>query len=121
VNQGTSLIQTDKGKQVKTSWQLSADLKTVTGSLREMKFTDPKLQEFQSSFVKVFETLSQSITKASQALNTAKNAENSRAGREQIEQARIEIDSALTVAAQTSGHESDSLGKQLNKYCIQPR
>jgi hypothetical protein len=119
VNQGTSLIDTNKGKQVNTSLQLSKDLQTVTKTLGELKLTDPKLQEFQSSFVKVFTNLSQAIAKAANALGTAKTAEASPAGREKIQKARVEIDSALTSAAKTAGKDSDALEAQLNKYCSQ--
>ncbi|MBD2385637.1 hypothetical protein [Cylindrospermum sp. FACHB-282] len=118
VNEGTSLIDTNKGKQVTTSLQLSKDLETVNKSIAELKITDPKLQEFQSSFVKVFENLSQAIAKAAKALGTAKTAEASPAGREKIQSARAEIDSALA-AAKTTGKQSDALGNQLNKYCSQ--
>ncbi|MEA5618198.1 hypothetical protein VB711_10175 [Cronbergia sp. UHCC 0137] len=117
VNEGTSLIDNNKGKQVTTSLQLSKDLQTVTKSIEELKLTDPKLQEFQNKFVKVFESLSQSIAKASQALNTVKTAEASPSGRIKIQKARTEIDSALTPAAKTTGKQSDILGDQLNKYC----
>ncbi len=121
VNQGTSLIDTNKGKQVTTSLQLSKDLENVTKSLGELKLGDPKLKESQTAFVKVFTNLSEAIAKAANALNTAKTAEASPAGREKIQQARTEIDSALTSAAKTAGKESDSLGVQLNKYCSQPK
>lgn len=118
VNEGTSLIDTNKGKQVTTSLQLSKDLETVNKSIGELKITDPKLQEFQSSFVKVFDHLSQAIAKAAKALGTAKTAEASPAGREKIQSARAEIDSALA-AAKTTGKQSDGLSNQLNQYCSQ--
>ncbi|MBD2663375.1 hypothetical protein [Richelia sinica] len=119
VNQGISLIDNNKGKQANTSLQLSKDLKDVTKSLAELKFTDPKLEEFQGDFVKVFQNLSQAIAKAAQALNTAKTAEATPSGREKIQKARTDIDSALTAAAKTAGKESDNLSNQLNKYCSQ--
>jgi chromosome segregation ATPase len=116
VNQGTSLIDNNKGQQVTTSIQLSKDLATVTKSLEELKLSDPKLQEFQSSFVKVFQNLSGAIAKAATALNTAKVAEPTPSGRQKIQQARTEINSALT-AAKNAAKESDTLEDQLNKYC----
>ncbi|MHC5730139.1 MAG: hypothetical protein ACYTXY_39715, partial [Nostoc sp.] len=64
VNSGTSLIDKNKGTQVITSIQLSKDLEFVTKSIRELKLTDPKLKEFQSSFVKIFQNLSEAIAKA---------------------------------------------------------
>jgi hypothetical protein len=119
VNQGTSLIDTNKGKQVTTSIQLSKDLQNVTKSIGEMNLTDPKLKELQSNFVKVFQHLSQAIAQAASALNTAKTAEASPSGREKIQKARTDIDSALTAAAKTAGKDSDALGNQLNQYCSQ--
>jgi hypothetical protein len=120
VNAGTSLIDGNKGKQVVTSVQLSKDLEYITKSIKELNLKDPKLKEFQSGFVKVFETLYQAIAKAAKALNTAKTAEASISGREKIQKSRAEIDSALTTAATTVGKRSDALVRDLNKYCSQP-
>ncbi|MEO3704854.1 hypothetical protein AAFM79_08560 [Trichormus azollae HNT15244] len=119
VNQGTSLIDNNKGKHVTTSLQLSKDLQTVTKSIRELKLIDPKLQEFQTSFAKVFDNLSQVIGKAGKALGATKTAEASSAGREKIQKARIDIDSGLTAAAKTIGKQSDTFGNKLNEYCSQ--
>lgn len=119
VNQGTSLIDNNKGTQVTTSLQLSKDLQNVTKSIQELRLADPKLQEFQSSFAKVFDNLSQAIAKAAKALGTTKTAEASTAGRVKIQKARTDIDSALTAAAKSAGKESDTFGNQLNEYCSQ--
>ncbi|HLO87641.1 MAG TPA: hypothetical protein VK203_21910 [Nostocaceae cyanobacterium] len=119
VDQGSSLIDTNKGKQVTTSLQLSKDLAAVTKSLEEMNLSDPKLKEFQSSFVKIFQNLSQAIAKAATALNVAKTAEATPDGRQKIQKAKTEIDSALT-SAKTTAQESDTLRNQLNQYCTQP-
>lgn len=121
VNQGTSLIDNNKGTQVTTSLQLSKDLQNVTKSIQELRLADPKLQEFQSSFAKVFDNLSQAIAKAANALGTTKTAEASTAGRVKIQKARTDIESTLTAAAQTAGKESDTFGNQLNEYCSQSR
>ena len=117
VNQGTALIDTKKGQQVSTSLQLSKDLKNVTKSIQELNLKDPKLQEFETSFIKIFDHLSQAIGKASKALGDTKTAEASSDGTIKIQKARKEIDSALTTAAKTAGKQSDTLGVQLNKYC----
>ncbi|MBK1986041.1 hypothetical protein A0J48_000485 [Sphaerospermopsis aphanizomenoides BCCUSP55] len=119
VNQGTSLIDNSKGKQVTTSLQLSTDLQTVTKSIKELRLADPKLQEFQTNFAKVFDNLSQAIAKAGKALGATKNAELNSAGREKIQKARTEIDSSLTAAAKTAGKQSDTFGNKLNDYCSQ--
>ncbi|MGM3306349.1 hypothetical protein ACSQ6I_10260 [Anabaena sp. WFMT] len=121
VNQGTSLIDNNKGKQVTTSLQLSRDLQTVTKSIQELKLADSKLQEFQSNFAKVFDQLSQGISTAAKALSTAKTSEASSAGRQKIQKARTDIDSTLTVAATTAGKQSDTFGNQLNEYCSQSK
>lgn len=120
VNEGNSLIDQNKGRQVITTWQLSKDLEAITTSLGDLNLADPQLQEFQSGFIKVFKNLSQAIAKASKALGSAKTAEASASGREKIQKARTEIDTALTTVAKTSGKESDKLVNQLNKYCAQP-
>ncbi|MEH2183000.1 hypothetical protein [Nostoc sp.] len=119
VNAGTSLIDKNKGTQVITSIQLSKDLDFVTKSIAELKLTDPKLKEFQSSFVKIFQNLSQAIAKAGKALGATKTAEASESGREKIQKARAEIDSALTTAT-ALGKQSDTLVNQMNKYCSEP-
>ncbi|MTJ53710.1 hypothetical protein FJR38_14160 [Anabaena sp. UHCC 0253] len=121
VNEGTSLIDTKKGQQVSTSLQLSKDLKNVTKSIQELNLKDPELKEFELSFIKIFDKLSEAIAKASNALGDTKTAEASSDGRIKIEKARKEIDSALTTAAKTAGKESDALGVKLNSYCSQPQ
>ncbi|MEH2127962.1 hypothetical protein [Nostoc sp.] len=119
VNAGTSLIDKNKGTQVITSIQLSKDLDFVTKSIGELKLKDPKLKEFQSSFVKIFQNLSQAIAKAGKALGATKTAQASESGRAKIQKARTEIDSALTTAT-TLGKQSDTLVNQMNKYCSEP-
>jgi hypothetical protein len=118
VNAGNSLIEQNKGEQVVTSLQLSKDLQVITKSLEELNFSDPNLQEFQSSFASIFENLSQAIAKASLALGVAKSAEASPTGREKLQKARTEIDTSLT-AAETAAKKSDTLAEDLNKYCGQ--
>jgi oligoendopeptidase F len=120
VDAGDSLIDQKKGQQVITSFQLSKDLEAITTSLEELNLTDPNLKELQSQLSRVFDNLSQAIAKASKALSTAKAAEASSSGREKLQKARTEIDTALTAAAQTAGKESDALVDELNKYCSQP-
>jgi hypothetical protein len=116
VNEGTSLIDKNKGRQVITSIQLSKDLEFVTKSIKDLNLTDPKLQEFQNDFVKIFQNLSQAIAKAGRALGVTKTAQASESGRERIQKARAEIDSTLT-AAETIGKQSDTLVNKMNKYC----
>ncbi len=120
VNAGTSLIDKNKGTQVITSIQLSKDLEFVTKSIGELNLKDPKLKEFQSGFVNIFQNLSQAIAKAGNALAATKTAEASASGREKIQKARVEIDSTLTTAATTVGKQSDTLVNEMNKYCSQP-
>ncbi len=119
VNEGTSLIDKNKATQVVTSIQLSKDLEFITKSIQELNLTDPKLKEYQSGFVKIFQNLSQAIAKAGKALGATKIAEASATGREKIKNARAEIDSSLT-AAEAIGKQSDKLVDEMNKYCSQP-
>jgi hypothetical protein len=118
VNEGTSLIDKNKGTQVITSIQLSKDLEFITKSIQELNLTDPKLKEYQSSFAKIFQNLGQAIAKAGRALGSAKIAEASATGRDRIQKARTEIDSSLT-AAEALGKQSDKLVDEMNKYCKQ--
>ncbi|HYX19131.1 MAG TPA: hypothetical protein VE944_33225 [Nostoc sp.] len=119
VDAGTSLIDKNKGTQVITTIQLSKDLEFVTKSIRELNLKDPKLKEFQSGFVKIFQNISQAVAIAGKALGATKTADASASGREKIQKARDEIDSALTTAT-TLGKQSDTLVNQMNKYCSQP-
>ncbi|MBD2201459.1 hypothetical protein H6G33_02415 [Calothrix sp. FACHB-1219] len=120
VNEGNSLIDKNKGQQVTTSIQLSKDLEVVTKSIEEMNLKDPKLQEYQSRFAKNFKSVSQAIAKAARALNTAKTAEATQSGRQKLEKARAEIDTALTAVSKTAGKDADKLVGELNKYCSEP-
>ncbi|OUL27546.1 hypothetical protein [Nostoc sp. 106C] len=120
VNEGNSLIDKNKGQQVITSLQLSKDLEAVTKSIEDLNLQDPKLKQYQSRFAKVFRNLSQAIAKAAKALSAAKTAEASESGREKLQKARTEIDTALTAVSKTAGKDSDKLVGELNKYCSQP-
>ncbi|MBW4564222.1 MAG: hypothetical protein KME32_24385 [Mojavia pulchra JT2-VF2] len=119
VNEGDSLIDKNKGQQVITSWQLSKDLEAFAKSIEELNLNDPKLKSFQSRFAKVYKSLSQAIAKAAKGLSLAKTADASPAGRAKLQQARTEIDTALTAAAKSAGKDSDTLVNELNKYCSQ--
>lgn len=116
VNKGTELIEKSKGQQVTTSLKLAQDLKVVTQEIKDLTLKDPKLIDFQSRFVNLFETLSLSIAKAATALNSAKTAKASSEGRVVIQKARGDIDTALTHAA-SAAHQSDSLANQMNQHC----
>jgi small-conductance mechanosensitive channel len=120
VNEGNALIDKNKGQQVTTSLQLSKDLEAVTKSIEQLNLQDPKLKEYQSRFAKVFKNLSQGIAKAGKALGLAKTAEASPSGRQKLQLARAEIDTALTAVGKTAGKDSDKLVSDLNKYCSQP-
>ncbi len=120
VNAGNSLIDKNKGQQVTTSLQLSKDLEVITTSIEDLNLKDPKLKDFQGRFVKVFKNLSKAIAKAAKALSAAKSAEISPSGKEKLQNARVEIDTALTAAAKNTGKESDALVKQINQYCSEP-
>lgn len=119
VNEGTSLLDKNKGQQVTTSLRLAKDLEALRKKIKDLNLKDPKLQEFQNRFVAVFETLSQSMAKAGKALGSAKIAETSSEASLIIQKARGEIDTALTTAA-TAAKQSDALASQVNKYCSQP-
>jgi hypothetical protein len=119
VNQGTSLVQKNKGYQVTTSLKLAKDLEGVTKSLKEMNFKDPKLVDFQTSYVKVFETFSQEIGKAAKALGATKNAKASSSSWKAIQKDRGVIDASLT-AATTAGKQSDQLEGDMKQYCSKP-
>lgn len=116
VSEGNALIDKNKGQQVTTSLKLAKDLEAVTKSLKEMNLPDPELKKYQDKFVKVFDTLSQQITKAGKALGSAKIAQASESGRQRIQKARTDIDTALTGAA-TTAKQSDALETELKKYC----
>ena len=119
VSEGNALIDKNKGQQVTTSLKLAADLEAVTKSLKEMNLPDPELKKYQDEFVKVFDTLGKQITKAGKALGSAKTAQASESGRERIQKARTDIDTAFTSAA-TTAKQSDALEAEVKKYCSQP-
>ncbi len=119
VNDGTSLLETNKGTQVSTSLKLAKDLEDVKKKIERLNLKDPKLQEFQNRFVKVFATISQNVNKAGKALGSAKIAEASDSGRDRLQKARGQIDIALK-SAETAANQADVLAGQVNKYCNQP-
>jgi chromosome segregation ATPase len=119
VNEGTTLIEKNKGSQVTTSIKLSKDLENVTKKTQELSLKDPKLKDYQNKFIKIFETMSQNIAKAAKALSSAKTAQASVDGRTTIQKAREQIDSSLQQAS-VAAKQSDSIATELNKYCSLP-
>ncbi|MDF5723774.1 MAG: hypothetical protein PUP91_25585 [Rhizonema sp. PD37] len=121
VNKGSELIDNNKGKKVTTSLQLVKDLEATTKDIKELDIKDPKLKEFQNSYANVFETFTQAISKAAQALNSTNTVnQEARHASEQIQKDRENIDASLTQVGATAGKQSDTLASQLNQYCRQP-
>jgi uncharacterized protein YhaN len=118
-SQGTALLEKNKGSQVTTSLQLAKDLEDMAKKVRDLNFGDEKLVEFQARFVKVFEDLSQNIDKAGKALGAAKTAQATVAGRETIQKARGDIDTALKTAGDRA-KQLDASITELNQYCSKP-
>ena len=118
VNQGTSLIEKNKGSQVTLSLGLAKDLEDVTKKIKGQNFKDPKLEDFKNQSVKHFETFSQNIKSAAVALGSAKTAKVSSDGRKQVRKAKKDIETHLKLVSDTA-KESDTLAKEMNQYCAQ--
>lgn len=118
INEGTSLIDKNKGSQVTLSLRLAKDLKNFTRKIKNQNFKDAKLQDFKSQSVKHFETFSKNIDSAAKALGSAKTAEVSKSGRQQVRKAKKDIETSLKQVSDAA-KESDALANQLNEYCIQ--
>jgi hypothetical protein len=119
VNEGTVLIDKNKGAQVSTSLKLAKELEEVTKKIRDLNLGDEKLKEYQGKFVNTFETLSKNVETAGKALGSTKNAQASTAGRATIQKARGDIDTALKNASETAA-KFDSSVSELNQYCTKP-
>jgi len=119
VNQGSSKIDQNQGKQAASTNQLAHELDGVSQNLAAVDLENPKLKEFQSDFVKVFQTLSQAIENASKALDSAKTAELTPAGREKVEKAKPEIEAEGKVAVKAAA-QADILAGEVNLYCSKP-
>ncbi|TWH50316.1 hypothetical protein CAL7102_04614 [Dulcicalothrix desertica PCC 7102] len=119
VNEGTTLIDKNKGAQVSTSLKLAKELEEVTKKIRDLNLGDEKLKEYQGKFVKTFETLSKNVEIAGKALGSTKKAEASTAGRATIQKAKGDIDTALKNAAEAAA-KFDSSVSELNQYCTKP-
>ena len=119
VNEGTSLIEKNKGSQVTLSLGLAKDLEDVSKKIENQNFRDPKLQDFKTQYAKHFDAKSKNIESAGKALGSAKTAEkNSSAGRQQVRQAKTDIETSLKLVKDVA-QESDTLANQLNEYCTQ--
>ncbi|WP_044304303.1 hypothetical protein [Richelia intracellularis] len=118
VDQGNNSIETNKGYQVTTSYQLAKDLEKITQILIKSKFGDTKLAEFNDKFATIFRNWNQQIGKASKALATTKTAEPSKNGRITIKKAREEINTNL-ISAYYTAKNFDVLFEELNEYCNQ--
>ncbi|MGB6296422.1 MAG: hypothetical protein WBF90_09570 [Rivularia sp. (in: cyanobacteria)] len=118
VNEGTSLIEKNKGSQVTLSLGLSKDLEDVTKKIERQNFKDPKLQDFKNQYAKHFQTFSKNIGSAAKALGSSKTAEVSSAGREQVRKAKKDIETSLKQVSDAA-IKSDTLANELNQYCAQ--
>ncbi|MCJ8280735.1 MAG: hypothetical protein MJK14_12785 [Rivularia sp. ALOHA_DT_140] len=118
VNEGTSLIEKNKGSQVTLSLGLAKDLGDISKKIERQNFKDPKVQEFKNQYVKHFEAKSKNIDSAAKALGSAKTAEVSSKGRDQVRQAKKDIETSLK-QVKNAAKESDTLAKELNEYCSQ--
>ena len=118
VNEGTSLIEKNKGSQVTLSLGLAKDLSDVTKKIERQNFEDPKLKDFKNQYVTNFETFSKNIGSAAKALGSSKTAEVSSAGREQVRKAKKDIETSLKQASDAA-KQSDTLANELNQYCTQ--
>ena len=118
VNEGTSLIEKNKGSQVTLSLGLAKDLEDVTKKIESQNFKDPKLEDFKNQYAKHFEIKSKNINSAAKALGSAKTAKISSAGRDQVRKAKKDIETSLKLVSETA-KESDTLANDLNKYCAQ--
>ncbi|MEM6400765.1 MAG: hypothetical protein AAF757_11095 [Cyanobacteria bacterium P01_D01_bin.116] len=118
VNQGNSLIEKNKGSQVVLSLELAKDLQDVTEKIEKQNFQDEKLEDLKNQYVKNFATKSKNIESAAKALGSAKTAEVSPQGRDQVRQAKKDIETSLK-QVKNAAEESDTLANQLNEYCTQ--
>ncbi len=118
VNEGTSLIEKNKGSQVTLSLGLAKDFEDVTKKIERQNFKDPKLEDFKNQYVKHFETFSKNIDTAAKALGSSKTAEVSSAGREQVRKAKKDIETSLNLVS-NAAKESDTLANEVNEYCTQ--
>lgn len=118
VNQGTSLIEKNKGSQVTLSLGLAKDLEDISKKINQQNFKDPQLENFKNQSVKHFETFSKNIKSAAEALGSAKTAKVSLAGKEQVRKAKQDMETHLKQVSNTA-KESDTLANDLNKYCNQ--
>jgi hypothetical protein len=74
VNQASSLIDQNKGKQAITTNQLALQLDRGTQNLAVVNLQDKALKD-QNRFIKVFQALSQASRNAASALDSARIAE----------------------------------------------
>lgn len=116
INQGSSLIDQKKGKDAATTNKLARDLEKVTQNLTVVYLGDTNLQGFQNRFIKVFQTLSQAFTKAGKALDSARLAESTPAGRVKVDSAKAELEAAFKAAA-PAAKQADGLAAEINHYC----
>ena len=118
VNEGSSLVEDNKGKEAATTFQLAQDLENVTQAIAQINLEDTKLKYFQNRFVQVFETLSQAISQAGKALEIANKVEVSPAARVKLDKAKAEIETSFK-AASVAAKQADVLAGEVNRYCNQ--
>ncbi len=116
VNQASSLIDQNKGKQAITTNQLALQLDRGTQNLAVVNLQDKALKEFQNRFIKVFQALSQASRNAASALDSARIAELTLSGWAKVEKAKPELEAAGKAAVKAMA-QADILATEINQYC----
>ncbi len=118
VNQENYLIAQKQGKQTATTNQLVRNLDGVNQKLAAVNLRDQELKGFKNRFFKGFQALSQALGNAGKALDSARIAKFTPAGRAKVVKAKLKIQlegkAALNAATQ---HEL--LAGEINQYCTE--
>ncbi|MGL5509635.1 MAG: hypothetical protein ACRC2J_07125 [Microcoleaceae cyanobacterium] len=117
INEANSLVNQNKNlaDPVATE-QLTKQLDEVVKKLDKIKPRDEQLREFVVAIMRDFQKLSQGFTTISKTLEIAKKSPASVAGRNQLEQAKSQINST-TKTMNDLAKKQENLTNELIAYC----
>lgn len=117
INKGQALASSGiNGNDPAAMTQLATNLDGLSQEIKGVQVRDTKLQEFQTNFARIYQTLAQSSREIANAVGSLRQTPTTGAGAAQAKQAQAKAQSATQTALRAAQEESKSVN-DLNGYC----
>ncbi|MBW4488083.1 MAG: hypothetical protein KME12_09860 [Trichocoleus desertorum ATA4-8-CV12] len=117
INKGQSLASSGiNGNDPAAMNQLATNLDGLSKEIKGVQVQDAKLQEFQTNFARIYQTLAQSSREIANAVASLRQTQPTGAGAAQAKEIQAKAQSATQIALKTAQEESRFVS-DLNGYC----